>query len=115
MDVRIHLPTATEVDTARANISDSALRTPLWRLDVDAPSINIYLKLENLQPLGSFKIRAAVNAIKSRDPQSLRDGVLSASAGNFGQGLVMAARRMGIKATIIAPDSAAQTKTAALE
>jgi threonine dehydratase len=111
----LHLPTVAEVDAARANIAGIARRTPLWKLDVDVPGATIYLKLENLQPLGSFKIRAAFNAIKCADPASLKDGVIGASAGNFGQGLTWAARRLGAEVTIVSPDSAAQTKTDALE
>jgi len=111
----LHLPTAAEVDAARANILGIARRTPLWKLDVDVPGASVYLKLENLQPLGSFKIRAAFNAIKCADPASLKDGVIGASAGNFGQGLTWAARRLGAEVTIVSPDSAAQTKTDALE
>lgn len=111
----VRLPTAAEVDTARANIAGIARRTPLWRLDVATPGARVWLKLENLQPLGSFKIRAAVNAMKSQDPDALRGGVLGASAGNFGQGLALAARQMGVPVTIVAPDSSAMTKTAALE
>jgi len=111
----MHLPTDADIATARANIAGFARRTPLWRLDADVPGTNIYLKLENLQPLGSFKIRAAVNAIKSKDPAELRGGVIGASAGNFGQGLAMVARQMGIPVTIVAPDGAAKTKTDALQ
>jgi len=111
----MHLPTDADIAAARANIAGVARRTPLWRLDVDVPGTNIFLKLENLQPLGSFKIRAAVNAMKSKDPALLRGGVIGASAGNFGQGLAMVARRMGIPATIVAPDGAAKAKTDALE
>ncbi len=110
----MHLPTEADIAAARANIAGIARRTPLWRLDADLPDTNIYLKLENLQPLGSFKIRAAVHAVKSKDPALLRGGVIGASAGNFGQGLAMAARRMGVPVTIVAPDSAAKTKTDAL-
>src|ERR1700761_4050372 len=111
----LHLPTAAEVEAARANIAGVALRTPLWKLNAEVPGANIYLKLENLQPLGSFKIRAAYNAIKSADPASLKDGVVGASAGNFGQGLAWAARQLGAEVTIVSPDSAAKTKTDALE
>ena len=74
----------------------------------------MWLKLENLQPLGSFKIRAAVNALKSREPQSLSGGVLGASAGNFGLGLALAARQLGVPVTIVAPETAAETKATAL-
>ena len=119
MTSAVHLPTAADVEAARANIAGIAMRTPLVRLDVDIPGVKIHLKLENLQPLGSFKIRAAVNAmktvLKTQGPDALNGGVLAASAGNFGQGLARAARDMGVPATIVAPDSAAQTKTAALE
>jgi threonine dehydratase len=115
MDGRMHLPTEADIATARANIAGVARRTPLWRLDADVPGVNIYLKLENLQPLGSFKIRAAVNAMKSKAPAALRGGVVGASAGNFGQGLAMVARQMGVPVTIVAPDGAAKAKTDALQ
>jgi threonine dehydratase len=111
----LRLPSAADVDRARANIAGIARRTPLWRLDAETPGANIYLKLENLQPLGSFKIRAAVNAIKSVDPASLQAGVVGASAGNFGQGLTLAARRVGAAVTIVVPDGSARTKAEALE
>jgi threonine dehydratase len=111
----VRLPTAAEVDAARVNIAGVARRTPLWRLDAETPpGVNIWLKLENLQPLGSFKIRAATNALKSADPESLKGGVLGASAGNFGLGLALAARSLGVPVTIVAPETAAETKAAAL-
>ena len=69
----VRLPTPAEVDTARANIAGVARRTPLWRLDAPTPpGVTIWLKLENLQPLGSFKLRAGVNALKSKDPAALK-------------------------------------------
>ena len=111
----VRLPSAADVDTARANIAGVARRTPLWRLDVDVPGTRIFLKLENLQPLGSFKIRAGLNAIKAAGPEALRNGVVSASAGNFGQGLAWAAREMSAATTIVVPDGSAATKAAALE
>ena len=111
----LHLPTAAEVDAARTHIAGIVRRTPLWRLDAEVPGTRIWLKLENLQPLGSFKLRAAVNAIRSADPQALKAGVLAPSAGNFGLGLAFAARSLGVPVTIVAPDSAAETKTAALQ
>ena len=110
----VRLPSAAEVDAARANIAGVARRTPLWRLDADVPGTRVYLKLENLQPLGSFKIRAAVNAIKAAGAEALRGGVVSASAGNFGQGLAWAAREIGAPTTIVVPDGSAETKVAAL-
>jgi len=113
--VNVRLPTAAEVDAARANIAGVARRTPLWRLDAETPpGTTIWLKLENLQPLGSFKLRAGVNALKSKDPAELRGGVIAPSAGNFGLGLTYAARRLGLPVTIVAPDTAAMAKTDAL-
>jgi threonine dehydratase len=109
------LPTADEVEAARANIAGVARRTPLWRLDLDVPGTAVHLKLEALQPLGSFKIRAAVNALKARGEAAVRGGVLSPSAGNFGLGLTRAARDMGVPVTIVVPDGSAANKGAALE
>ena len=110
----LHLPDAADVESARINIVGIARRTPLWRLDLDRPGTEIWLKLENLQPLGSFKIRAGVNAMKSLDTSAVKNGVLGASAGNFGQGLAYAARSLGVPVTIVAPEGAAETKIAAL-
>jgi threonine dehydratase len=108
------LPTSEDVAAARHNIRGSAVRTPLLKLSVDVPGVNIYLKLENLQPLGSFKIRPAVNILKSMDFERLRHGVLTASAGNFGQGLAFAAREIGVPATVVVPEGSAATKAQAL-
>ena len=110
----LSLPSAAQVAAARDNIRPFAVRTPLLRLNVDLPGTNIFLKLENLQPWGSFKIRAAVNALKSMDAVRLQRGVLTASAGNFGQGLAFAARAMGVPATVVVPSGAAETKVKAL-
>jgi threonine dehydratase len=115
MTERPRLPSAQEVSAARANIAGVARRTPLWRLDLDVPGVTIHLKLETLQPLGSFKIRAAVNALKARGEAAIQGGVLSASAGNFGLGLARAARDMGVPVTIVVPEGSAANKGAALE
>jgi threonine dehydratase len=108
------LPTAAQVAAARDNIRAFALRAPLLRLNADLPGANIFLKLENLQPWGSFKIRPAVNVLKTMDPAHLKRGVLTASAGNFGQGLAFAARASGVPATVVVPEAAAETKVKAL-
>jgi threonine dehydratase len=110
----LSLPSAAQVAAARDNIRPFALRTPLLRLNADLPGANIFLKLENLQPWGSFKIRAAINALKTMDAMELRRGVLTASAGNFGQGLAFAARALGVPATVVVPTAAAETKVQAL-
>src|SRR5246500_3322837 len=84
------------VEDARSQIAHSAMRTPLVRLNLwDAPA-EIYLKLENLQPIGSFKIRGAANAMSRMSKAELSKGVLVASAGNMAQGAAWNARRLGI-------------------
>jgi threonine dehydratase len=108
------LPNSAQVAEARHNLRGIAVRTPLLRLNADVPGANVYIKLENLQPWGSFKIRPAVNALLTRDPKVLERGVLTASSGNFGQGLALAARVIGVQATIVMPEGAAQTKANAL-
>jgi threonine dehydratase len=107
------LPRVEQVSAARENIRGIAVRTPLLRLNVEAAG-KIFLKLENLQPWGSFKIRPALNMLKTLDTDRLRYGVVTASAGNFGQGLAFAARQYGVPVTVVVPDAAAETKVNAL-
>src|SRR6187549_139780 len=109
------LPSLTEINDARGMIANSAIRTPLVRLNVDGAPAEIYLKLENLQPIGSFKIRGASNAMGHMTRESLARGVLTASAGNMAQGVAWRARELGIPCTVVAPDSAPATKIAAIE
>jgi threonine dehydratase len=95
---------------ARRAIADRVLRTPLVPLHVlDSPA-SIHLKLENLQAIGAFKIRAAAFAMSCLPPADLRRGVLTASAGNMGQAVAWEARRMGIPCTVVVPDTAPQRK-----
>ncbi|HEX5887429.1 MAG TPA: pyridoxal-phosphate dependent enzyme, partial [Pyrinomonadaceae bacterium] len=96
-------------------ISLTAIRTPLVRLNIDAAPAEIYLKLENLQQIGSFKIRGASNAIARLSPEQLERGVLTASAGNMAQGVAWCARSLGIPCTVIAPETAPETKINAIE
>jgi threonine dehydratase len=110
----LRLPTEDDVAAARNNILGRAIRTPLLKLNAENPDCNIYLKLENLQPLGSFKIRPAVNVLRTMVPERLQRGVLTASAGNFGQGLAFAAREIGVPITVIVPESSAAIKATAL-
>ena len=96
-------------------IAGSALRTPLVRLNVaDAPA-EIWLKLENLQPIGSFKIRGAASAMSNIGRERLARGVLTASAGNMAQGVAWCAREREIPCTVIAPDTAPSAKLRAIE
>jgi threonine dehydratase len=106
--------TCAAAQEARRNIASVALRTPLVRCNADAPA-NLYLKLENLQPIGSFKIRGAANIMARTPRERLTRGVLTASAGNMAQGVAFCARRIGVGATIIAPDTAPAAKIQAVE
>ena len=102
-----------EIERAREVIDGVAVRTPLVRLNVDA-DVEIHLKLETLQPVNSFKIRGAANAVLQATDEELRDGVLTASAGNMAQGVAYAARLRGVPATIVVPEHAPETKLAAI-
>lgn len=102
------------IKAARERIAPIARRTPLVRLDVDGPQ-EIHLKLESLQPIGSFKIRGAANAIYSADPAALAEGVWTASAGNMAQGVAWCARELGLPCTVVVPDHAPATKLQAIE
>jgi len=109
--------TLDEIRAARARIAGTVLRTPLVRLHVDAPA-EIWLKLECLQPIGSFKLRGATNAMRRLAEESrerLAEGVYTASAGNMAQGVAWGARALGIDCTVVVPDSAPATKLAAIE
>jgi threonine dehydratase len=103
-----------EIRRAREVLEGVAIRTPLVRLDVDADA-EIWLKLELLQPVRSFKIRGAGNAILQASDSELADGVLTASAGNMAQGVAYAARLRGVTSTVVVPDHAPQTKIDAIE
>ncbi len=106
--------TSAQAQEARRNISSVALHTPLIRCNADTPA-SLYLKLENLQPIGSFKIRGAANVMARTPRERLARGVLTASAGNMAQGVAFCAQRIGVCATIIAPDTAPATKIRAVE
>ncbi|HXK14427.1 MAG TPA: pyridoxal-phosphate dependent enzyme [Gaiellaceae bacterium] len=103
-----------EIRRAREVLEGTAIRTPLVRLDVDSDT-EIWLKLELLQPVRSFKIRGAGNAILQATDAELAGGVLTASAGNMAQGVAYAARLRGVPATIVVPEHAPQTKIDAIE
>lgn len=104
-----------EIRRAREVIAGTAVRTPLVRLNAPESPAEIHLKLESLQPIGSFKIRGAFNAIRQAPPGELAKGVLTASAGNMAQGVGWTARELGIPCTVIVPEHAPETKLAAIE
>ena len=99
-----------EIRRARERLGDSVVRTPLVQLDE-----RVWLKLENLQPIGSFKLRGALSAIRAASADELAAGVVTASAGNMAQGVAWAAREAGVRARIVAPESAPRAKLDAVE
>jgi threonine dehydratase len=103
------------IESARERIADIAVRTPLIGLRLDDAPAEIHLKLETLQPINSFKIRGAANAIRSAPPELRERGLLTASAGNMAQGVAWVARELGLPATIAVPEHAPQTKLDAIE
>jgi threonine dehydratase len=103
-----------EIRAARERIKSSAIRTPLIRLNVDDAPAEIHLKLENLQPIGSFKLRGAGNAIALATKEQLAKGVWTASAGNMAQGVAWNARRLGLSCTVVVPDHAPEAKLSAI-
>ena len=110
----VEAPTIADVRAARERLAGLVVRTPLVRLALDEAPAEIHLKLECLQPIGSFKIRGATNAMALAGPERLRDGVYTASAGNMAQGVAWSARRLGVAATAVVPEHAPQAKLSAL-
>lgn len=104
----------TEIEAAHEQIGDVALRTPLIHLPIEDASVDIYLKLENMQPIGSFKIRGASNAMSLLSKGQLRYGVTTASMGNMAQGVAWNARRLGIPCLVVVPDNAPEAKLSAI-
>ncbi len=106
---------AIQTAAERLRLADAAVRTPLMRLPVDDERAEISLKLENLQPIGSFKLRGAGNALARAGREALAKGVYTASAGNMAQGVAWNARRLGLPCSVVVPDHAPATKLAAIE
>jgi threonine dehydratase len=102
-----------EIRAARERIADAARRTPLVELPVEGAPCRIFLKLENLQPIGSFKIRGAGNALALTRREDLAEGVWTASAGNMAQGVAWHARRIGVPCAVVIPETAPEAKRAA--
>ncbi|HEY2579335.1 MAG TPA: threonine/serine dehydratase [Streptosporangiaceae bacterium] len=103
-----------EIEAARTRIAGAAIRTPLVRLYAEDAPAEIYLKLENLQPINSFKIRGATNAVLQTTPAARSAGLVTASAGNMAQGVAWAARAQGVPATIVVPENAPEAKLSAI-
>ena len=110
---------AISIDTIRdaaRSIYDAAVRTPLLPIGVITPGgPEIYLKLETLQPIGSFKIRGAYNAVRRLPPGDLARGVWTVSAGNAAQGVALAARKAGVGCSVMVMDTAPDAKLRAID
>jgi len=99
-----------DIEQARTRIAGTVLHTPLVKLDLGKGGPDIRLKLENLQPTNAYKIRGAANAVARLSDEDRARGVWTISAGNAGQGVAFAARQFGIPATVVAIETAPQTK-----
>jgi threonine dehydratase len=108
------IPIAAIRDAARV-VYGAAVRTPLVRVHLEPPAPELYLKLEVLQPIGSFKIRGAYNAMRQLLPEQLAHGVWTVSAGNAAQGVAFAARQLGVPCSVMVMDTAPDTKIRAIE
>ena len=104
-----------EVRAAEKRIAGTVMRTPLVRLNVDDTPAEIYLKLENMHPVGSFKLRGAMNAILLAGKEKLRNGVWTVSSGNMAIAMAWSARYIGVPCSVVVADDAPQTKFDAIE
>src|ERR1044072_5442522 len=113
------IPLDAITDAAR-HVYKAAVRTPLVKLDLpfkssSGPQPEVYLKLESLQPIGSFKIRGAWNAIRKLTPDQMKDGVWTVSAGNAAQGVAFAAKLAGVPCSVMVIETAPDTKLRSIE
>ena len=108
--IRARSITLEEIREARTRIAHVVTRTPMFRLELGADHPDIRLKLENLQPTNSYKLRGAVNAVTVLPDSARERGVWTISAGNAGQGVAYAARRAGVPCTVVAIETAPASK-----
>ncbi len=104
-----------QIRAAQTLNAGGALRTPLVPLFLDHVPAEIYLKLESLQPIGSFKLRGAGHAMAMADPRERARGVVTASVGNMALGVAWNARRFGVSCRVVVPETAPSHKIAAIE
>src|SRR4030088_2923697 len=103
--------TVGEIERARDRIAQTIVRTPLLRLELGSGFPEIRLKLENLQPTNSYKLRGAVNAVAMLSESARRQGVWTISAGNAGQGAAYAPREAGVPCAVVVIETAPAAKT----
>ena len=106
----VRLISIHDIEQARERIKGTVLRTPLVKLELGGGGPDIRLKLENLQPTNAYKIRGGANAVANLSETARAKGVWTISAGNAGQGVAYAARQFGIPCTVVAIETAPQTK-----
>jgi threonine dehydratase len=99
-----------DITAARKRIGDTIIRTPLIRLELGSQVPEIWLKLENLQPINAYKLRGAANAVAMLTEEERQRGVWTVSAGNAGQGVAYAARQAGVPCTVVAIETAPEAK-----
>src|SRR3954471_13174057 len=99
-----------DIRAARDRIAGTAVRTPLLRVELGPGQPDIRLKLENLQPINAYKLRGAANAVALLPDAERRKGVWTISAGNAGQGVAYAARKAGVPCSVVAIETAPQSK-----
>ena len=105
---------AGEIRAARSRIAGTAIRSPLLPLDVPGAPVEVWVKLECLQPISSFKVRGATNALALADPAVIARGVYTGSAGNMAQGLALSARGLGVPCRVVVPETAPRNKLEAI-
>jgi len=121
----LNVPSLESIHSARERLAGTILRTPLIRFEPRSDDsakrpvrvsrhTEIYLKLENIQPTGSFKVRGVGNALLAANPAELQNGVWTASAGNMGQALAWYARKLNVSCTVLVPDDAPEVKVNAI-
>ena len=110
-------PTFTDVVAARNFISNYLPKTPLIRVSAISENLgcDYYAKLENLQPVGAFKVRGGVNLVGTSDAKERERGLVTASTGNHGQGVAYAGKKLGISVTVIVPKGNNPDKNAAIK
>lgn len=112
----LSLPTIDEVYDAQKHLKEYLVYTPLVKLNsTDQSDIEIYLKCEQFQPISSFKIRPAINAVKNLSNELKQNGIVTASAGNMAQGLSWIARKEKLLCQVLVPDTANQVKLDSIE
>jgi threonine dehydratase len=107
---RVRAITLADIREARTRIAKTIVRTPLLRFEMGVDYPDILLKLENLQPTNSYKLRGAVNAVAMLSDADRSRGVWTISAGNAGQGIAYAARQAGVSCAVIVIETAPASK-----